>query len=106
MVAASSRSAGTTGSSSPRMTRSPRVTTRSRTSVSSGSAAVSAAGVEVPVRGLGLDQAFLTHDARAKVLAAAGLTDQDVARRITEWVSHQGPATGEAEDHPADRLAR
>ncbi len=50
-------------------------------------AALSAAGVDVPVRGLGLDQAFIAHASRGQVLAEAGLTDADVARRVTEWVS-------------------
>ncbi len=50
-------------------------------------AALSDAGVDVPVRHLGLDQEFLAHDARASILAARDLTDQGVARRITEWVS-------------------
>jgi 1-deoxy-D-xylulose-5-phosphate synthase len=48
---------------------------------------LSSAGVDVPVRRLGLDQEFLAHASRGQVLAAAGLTDADVARRITEWVS-------------------
>jgi 1-deoxy-D-xylulose-5-phosphate synthase len=39
----------------------------------------------VPVRTLGLPQAFLEHGSRGQVLADAGLTEQDIARRIAEW---------------------
>jgi 1-deoxy-D-xylulose-5-phosphate synthase len=49
--------------------------------------ALAAAEVDVPVRVLALDQQFLAHASRGQVLAGAGLTDADVARRITEWVS-------------------
>jgi 1-deoxy-D-xylulose-5-phosphate synthase len=71
--------------------------------------ALSAAGIDVPVRRLGLDQEFLAHASRGQVLAAAGLTDADVARRITEWVSGRDattvPGAGDAAD-TADTLAR
>ena len=40
---------------------------------------------DVPVRTLGLPQAFLEHGSRGQVLADVGLTEQDVARRIVEW---------------------
>ena len=40
---------------------------------------------DVPVRTLGLPQAFLEHGSRGQVLADVGLTEQDVARRIIEW---------------------
>jgi 1-deoxy-D-xylulose-5-phosphate synthase len=43
--------------------------------------------VDVPVRALGLPQQFLAHGSRGQVLADAGLTEQDVARRITEWTA-------------------
>ncbi|SHG38597.1 1-deoxy-D-xylulose-5-phosphate synthase [Geodermatophilus nigrescens] len=43
--------------------------------------------VDVPVRTLGLPQAFLEHGSRGQVLADAGLTEQDVARRIAEWTA-------------------
>ena len=49
--------------------------------------AMSEAGIDVPVRRIALDQEFLAHDKRSAILSAAGLTDQDVARRVTEWVS-------------------
>jgi 1-deoxy-D-xylulose-5-phosphate synthase len=44
-------------------------------------------GIDVPVRALGLPQAFLEHGSRGQVLADAGLTEQDVARRIAEWTA-------------------
>ncbi|PWW23638.1 1-deoxy-D-xylulose-5-phosphate synthase [Geodermatophilus normandii] len=42
---------------------------------------------DVPVRALGLPQAFLEHGSRGQVLADCGLTEQDVARRIAEWTA-------------------
>jgi 1-deoxy-D-xylulose-5-phosphate synthase len=42
---------------------------------------------DVPVRTLGLEQRFFPHGSRGQVLADAGLTEQDVARRITEWAA-------------------
>ena len=47
--------------------------------------ALRAAECDVPVRDLAIPQEFLEHGSRADVLAAAGLGEQDVARRITEW---------------------
>jgi 1-deoxy-D-xylulose-5-phosphate synthase len=44
-------------------------------------------GHDVPLRAMGLPQAFLEHGSRGQVLADAGLTEQDVARRITEWTA-------------------
>jgi 1-deoxy-D-xylulose-5-phosphate synthase len=43
--------------------------------------------LDVPVRTLGLPQAFLEHGSRGQVLADVGLTEQDVARRIAEWAA-------------------
>jgi 1-deoxy-D-xylulose-5-phosphate synthase len=43
--------------------------------------------IDVPVRTLGLPQAFLEHGSRGQVLADVGLTEQDVARRIAEWTA-------------------
>jgi 1-deoxy-D-xylulose-5-phosphate synthase len=40
---------------------------------------------DVPVRAMGLPQKFFEHGSRSQVLADAGLTEQDVARRIAEW---------------------
>ena len=41
----------------------------------------------VPVRTLGLPQRFFDHGSRGQVLADAGLTEQDVARRLVEWAA-------------------
>ena len=41
-------------------------------------------GCDVPVRTVGLPQAFLEHGSRGQVLADVGLTEQDIARRIAE----------------------
>ncbi|MCW0214140.1 MAG: 1-deoxy-D-xylulose-5-phosphate synthase, partial [Pseudonocardia sp.] len=43
--------------------------------------------VDVPQRDVALPQEFLEHGSRGDVLAAVGLTAQDVARRVTEWAS-------------------
>jgi 1-deoxy-D-xylulose-5-phosphate synthase len=51
------------------------------------SAALRDAGLDVPLRTMALPQAFLDHGSRGDVLAAAGLTAQDVARRVTEWAA-------------------
>ena len=51
------------------------------------SAALRAAEIDVPCRDVGVPQQFFDHASRGEVLAAAGLTDQDVARRITGWVA-------------------
>jgi 1-deoxy-D-xylulose-5-phosphate synthase len=45
------------------------------------------ADVPVPLRDLGVPAEFHPHGARAEILAALGLTAQDVARKVTEWVS-------------------
>ena len=49
--------------------------------------ALRAAECDVPMRDLAIPQQFLEHGSRADVLAAVGLTAQDVARRVTEWAS-------------------
>jgi 1-deoxy-D-xylulose-5-phosphate synthase len=36
---------------------------------------------------MGLPQKFFEHGSRGQVLADAGLTEQDVARRIAEWTA-------------------
>jgi 1-deoxy-D-xylulose-5-phosphate synthase len=43
--------------------------------------------IDVPVRSLGLPQQFFAHGSRGQVLADAGLTEQDIARRIAEWTA-------------------
>jgi 1-deoxy-D-xylulose-5-phosphate synthase len=55
-------------------------------------------GCDVPLRDLALPQRFLDHGSRPDVLAAAGLTDQDVARRVTEWASALPGADVDAAD--------
>jgi len=50
-------------------------------------AALRAAEVDVPLRDVALPQRFFEHGSRADVLASAGLTAQDVARRVTEWAA-------------------
>ncbi|CAL9583845.1 1-deoxy-D-xylulose-5-phosphate synthase [Actinosynnema sp. ALI-1.44] len=54
-------------------------------------AALRDAGVDTPLRDLGIPQEFHQHGERAEVLAELGLTAQDVARRITEWVVASQP---------------
>jgi 1-deoxy-D-xylulose-5-phosphate synthase len=59
------------------------------------SAALRRNEIDVPCRDVGLPQQFFDHASRGEVLAAAGLTDQDVARRITGWVAAlSGDAVG------------
>ena len=43
--------------------------------------------VWVPLRDLGVPQGWHPHGSRAEILAELGLTAQDVARQVTEWVS-------------------
>jgi 1-deoxy-D-xylulose-5-phosphate synthase len=45
------------------------------------------ADVPVPLRDIAIPQRFHEHGTRAEVLAAVGLTAQDVARKVTEWAS-------------------
>ncbi|MBV9447061.1 MAG: 1-deoxy-D-xylulose-5-phosphate synthase [Streptosporangiaceae bacterium] len=55
--------------------------------------------VDVPVKGFGLPQEFLSHGTRQEVLDEAGLTAQHLARRITEAValrSQTGSGAGRA----------
>ncbi|MGH3762126.1 1-deoxy-D-xylulose-5-phosphate synthase [Actinophytocola sp.] len=48
-------------------------------------AALRDAGVETPLRDLGIPQEFHGHGTRAEVLVRLGLTAQQVARKVTEW---------------------
>jgi 1-deoxy-D-xylulose-5-phosphate synthase len=50
-------------------------------------AALRDADVDVPLRDLAIPNRFLDHASRDQVLAELGLTEQDIARRITEWVA-------------------
>ncbi|MBO0833224.1 MAG: 1-deoxy-D-xylulose-5-phosphate synthase, partial [Actinobacteria bacterium] len=60
--------------------------------------------VNTPVRTFGLEQKFLEHGERGKLLDAMGLTPQHLARRITEMVARQAPdlAAADAPRRSAD----
>ena len=49
------------------------------------------ADIVMPVRTLGIPEAFLPHGKRAEVLADAGLTAQDITRGIVEAVAQRSP---------------
>jgi 1-deoxy-D-xylulose-5-phosphate synthase len=51
------------------------------------------AGVDVPLRDFGVPAGFHPHGTRAEILSALGLTAQDVARELTEWISRLDAAT-------------
>jgi 1-deoxy-D-xylulose-5-phosphate synthase len=57
--------------------------------------ALRAAELDVRQRDLALPQEYLEHGSRDDVLAATGLTEQDMARRITEWAAAAVPSTPE-----------
>jgi len=61
------------------------------------SAALRRAEIDVPCRDVGLPQEFCEHASRGEVLADLGLTDQDVARRITGWAAAMGACVTESE---------
>jgi 1-deoxy-D-xylulose-5-phosphate synthase len=50
-------------------------------------ATVRDAGVPTPIRNVGVPVGFHPHGSRAEVLAALGLTDQDIARDVVGWAS-------------------
>jgi 1-deoxy-D-xylulose-5-phosphate synthase len=54
--------------------------------------ALRGADIDVRQRDLALPQEYLEHGSRDDVLATVGLTEQDVARRITEWAAAAVPA--------------
>ncbi len=63
------------------------------------SAALRRAEIDVPCRDVGVPQEFQAHASRTEVLSDVGLTDQNIARRITGWVAALGssveaPVTG------------
>jgi 1-deoxy-D-xylulose-5-phosphate synthase len=61
---------------------------------------------DVPVRTMGLPQQFFDHGSRGQVLADAGLTEQDLARRIAEWtavLSDRAETKAASGTAPADR---
>lgn len=55
-------------------------------------AALRDADVDVPLRDLGLPQEFHGQGTRAEVLVSLGMTAQQVARRITEWIASRADA--------------
>jgi 1-deoxy-D-xylulose-5-phosphate synthase len=61
------------------------------------SAALRRAEIDVPCRDVGLPQQFYDHASRGEVLAAVGLTDQDVARQVTGWVAALGNSLDQSE---------
>ena len=61
------------------------------------SAALRSADIDVLCRDVGLPQEFFDHASRGEVLADLGLTEQDVARRITGWVAALASSESEAE---------
>ncbi|HET7074457.1 MAG TPA: 1-deoxy-D-xylulose-5-phosphate synthase [Mycobacterium sp.] len=61
------------------------------------SAALRSAEIDTPCRDVGLAQRFYAHASRDEVLADLGLTDQDMARRVTGWVAALGSSDSEAE---------
>ena len=61
------------------------------------SATLRSAEIDVPCRDVGLPQEFFEHASRGELLAELGLTDQDVARRITGWVAALGSTVVDAE---------
>jgi 1-deoxy-D-xylulose-5-phosphate synthase len=58
-------------------------------------AALRDAECDVPLRDVAIPQRFLDHGSRPDVLAAVGLTAQDVARRVTEWASALAPVAAD-----------
>lgn len=56
-------------------------------------AALRDAGVLVPLRDFGVPAGFHPHGTRAEILASLGLTAQDIARDVTEWVSRLDAGT-------------
>jgi 1-deoxy-D-xylulose-5-phosphate synthase len=61
------------------------------------SAALRRAEIDMPCRDVGLPQDFYEHASRGEVLADLGLTDQNVARRITGWVAALNTSVTESE---------
>ncbi|WP_436527159.1 1-deoxy-D-xylulose-5-phosphate synthase [Actinoplanes sp. HUAS TT8] len=62
-------------------------------------AALRDAGVPVPLRDFGVPAGFHPHGTRAEILTSLGLTAQDIARDVTEWVSRID--AGAAVEEPA-----
>jgi 1-deoxy-D-xylulose-5-phosphate synthase len=67
-----------------------------------------AGGCDVPTREIGIPVRFLEHGSVAGVRASAGLSVQDIGRRVVEWaaeVSPSGDSGGATNDVPAARRA-
>ncbi|EOM74832.1 1-deoxy-D-xylulose-5-phosphate synthase [Rhodococcus rhodnii LMG 5362] len=60
------------------------------------SSALRAAGVCTPTRELGVPQQFLDHASRDRIHARLGLTADDIARRIGDWVAETSGGAGTA----------
>jgi 1-deoxy-D-xylulose-5-phosphate synthase len=54
------------------------------------------ADIDVPARDIGIPNRFLAHGTRAQVQADIGLTAQEVARRLVEYVAGHEPAMDDA----------
>jgi 1-deoxy-D-xylulose-5-phosphate synthase len=63
-----------------------------------------AAGTDVATREIGIPVRFLEHGSVADVRTSAGLTVQDIGRRIVEWSAFVSP-TGESGGDPEVRSA-
>ena len=61
------------------------------------SGALRRAEIDVPCRDAALPQEFFDHASRGEVLAAVGLTEQNIARQITGWVAALGASPAEQE---------
>ncbi|WP_137147786.1 1-deoxy-D-xylulose-5-phosphate synthase [Mycolicibacterium sp. CR10] len=61
------------------------------------SGALRHAEIDVPCRDAALPQEFFDHASRGEVLAAVGLTEQNIARQITGWVAALGASPAEQE---------
>jgi 1-deoxy-D-xylulose-5-phosphate synthase len=58
-------------------------------------------GHDVPTREIGIPVRFLEHGSVADVRASAGLTVQDIGRRIVEWAALLSPG-GDSGSEPDD----
>jgi 1-deoxy-D-xylulose-5-phosphate synthase len=67
------------------------------------SATLRAAEIDVPCRDLAVPQQFLDHASRSEVLEAVGLTEQNIARRVTGWVAALGALDAD-ERHASEHL--
>ena len=61
------------------------------------SAALRRNEIDVPCRDLGVPQEFLEHASRGEIFGEVGLTDKNIARRITGWIAALGSSVPESE---------